>query len=99
MTDFTPEQLELVRTSLFKAVHADYVKFINSLRELPINQAAFQQAYGHFDTGILWTKEAVHYGDMVSHKATLATNDATPEVTPDEVVIDSSEQNPVDAVA
>lgn len=69
MTDVSgqvsPEQLTAIRQSLFNSVHADYVRFINSIRALPIHQSSLNQAFIEFDTGILWAKEAIFYGAFV----------------------------------
>lgn len=89
------EQLTLVRQSLFNSVHEKYVAFINAIKNLPIQQVAFHQAFIELDTGILWTKEAVFYGQLMqpeqSTEITMPANEVLENmVTPDLEEVDAA---------
>jgi len=55
----TPEQLTLIRNSMFNTVAEAYKQFISVLRSVPIQPEAFHQAILFTDSGMLWAKEAI----------------------------------------
>lgn len=59
------QQLQAMRNFLVKTIHDKYMELVDSIRQLPIHQAAFVQAHGYFDTGMVWAKEAIYHGAIL----------------------------------
>ena len=61
-----PEAEQAIRSDLIKTIVQEYKKFITLIRELPIYQTSFHQAFLFFDSGILWAKEAIEHAPIVA---------------------------------
>ncbi len=61
----TLEEIKVIKAEILKMCQKNYHNFIDTLRELPIHQAAFHQCFLYFDTGALWMKEAIEFAPLV----------------------------------
>jgi hypothetical protein len=68
-TEPTPEQMQLIRTSMLEMMQKNYRNFMDSLREFPIHPQAMHQAFLFLDTGSLWMKEAIAHAPLIQKEA------------------------------
>ncbi len=56
----TPEQIMQVKTMFHNGLRERYQELTNYLKSLPVNQQLLMESIRHFDSGLLWVKEALH---------------------------------------
>lgn len=64
-TQPTLEQITAVRNHIYSSIQAEYKKFLEFIRKVPIHEVAFSQAFLFLDSGMLWAKEAIHYAPLL----------------------------------
>lgn len=83
------DQINLIKHSLIEKLSKHYQEFMHLFANLPVQQENAKLAIQHFDTGILWAREAVLNASIQTNN--IAVGEPNPNSLPNDPREGSSE--------